>query len=48
MTAEEQAIQDIKDELRSQSKCFLAFRKRLNPIIDHIVEEYIKKQNDEK
>lgn len=44
MTVEEQATLDIKDELRKRSKCFLAFRKKLNPIMDKLVESYTKLQ----
>lgn len=44
MTAAEQAIKDIKDDLKSQSRSFLAFRKKLNPVMDNIVGEYIKHQ----
>ena len=32
----------VKDELRKESKCFLAFRKKLNPIMDKLVENYTK------
>lgn len=44
MTVEEQATLDIKDELRKGSRCFLAFRKKLNPIMDKLVENYTKLQ----
>lgn len=47
MTAEEQATLDIKDELRKGSKCFLAFRKKLNPIMNKLVGNYIKLQEEE-
>ena len=47
MTIEEQATLDIKDELRKESKCFLAFRKKLNPIMDKLVENYTKLQEEE-
>lgn len=47
MIAEEQATLDIKDELRKGSKCFLAFRKKLNPIMDKLVENYTKLQEEE-
>lgn len=46
MTAKEQAVQDIKDELKLSSKSFLAFRKKLDPIMDKLVENYIKQQED--
>lgn len=44
MTAKGQAIQDIKDELKNEDKCFIAFRKNLNPTINAIVAKYIKQQ----
>ena len=44
MTAEQQALQDIKDDLKQQSKTFIAFRKRLNPIMDRIVNHYLNEQ----
>jgi len=46
MTAEEQAVIDIKDELRQQCRCFLAFRKRLNPVMDRLVDNYTKRQSE--
>ena len=49
MTAKETAIQDIKDELRQESRCFIAFRKKLNPIMKKLVKNYItlqEKPND--
>lgn len=45
MTVEEQATLDIKDKLRQRSRCFLAFRKKLNPIMDKLVENYTKLQD---
>lgn len=47
MTVEEQATLDIKDELRKGSKCFLAFKKKLNPIMDKLVENYTKLQEEQ-
>ncbi len=44
MTAKGQAIQDIKAELKSEGKCFFAFRRELNPTINKIVGEYLKQQ----
>lgn len=46
MTIEDIATQDIKDDLRQQSRCFLAFRKKLNPIMDKLVDNYTKKQEE--
>lgn len=44
MTVEELAIKDIKDELRQESKSFIAFRKKLDPIMNKMVKEYTKLQ----
>lgn len=46
MTVEELATQDIKDELSKRSKCFLAFREKLNPTMDKLVENYTKLQEE--
>jgi hypothetical protein len=45
-TAKTTAIQDIKDELGLHSKSFLAFREKLNPIMDKLVEDYTKIQEE--
>ena len=42
--AKEQAILDIKEELSKNHKCFLSFRKALNPIMDLLVESQIEQQ----
>lgn len=44
MSAKQQAVQDIKESLRIQGKCFLAFRSELNPIMDTLVNEQLKAQ----
>lgn len=46
MTAYQSAINDIKDDLKSLNKCFLSFRKELNPIMKDIVDNAIKKQKN--
>lgn len=46
-TAKRQAIKDIREDLKRQSKTFLAFRKELNPRIDNIVKNYIDRQEHE-
>lgn len=46
MTAKGQAIQDIKDELKSEGKCFIVFITELTPTINKIVGEYIKQQEN--
>lgn len=44
MTARETAIHDIKDDLWQNSKCFITFRKQLNPIMKRMVDNYINLQ----
>lgn len=44
LTAKEQALKDIKAELRTQNKAFIAFKTELNPIIRKIVSEQLKAQ----
>lgn len=44
LTAKEQALKDIKTELRTQHKAFIAFKTELNPIIRKIVSEQLKAQ----
>lgn len=43
--AKKKAIQDIKEDLMQEGKCFLAFRKKLNPTIGNMVRKYINSQN---
>lgn len=38
MSAKEQAIIDIQEELQREGKCFLAFRSELDPIMSSIVK----------
>ncbi len=45
MTAKQQAIHDIQQELKSCGKCFLAFREELNPIMDSLVANQLKQQS---
>lgn len=44
MTVKQQAIEGIKDDLWQHSRCFIAFRKNLNPIMKRMVINYIKLQ----
>jgi len=44
MTARQSAIEDIKSELHQSSKAFIAFNKKLNPVIKQITEDYINTQ----
>ena len=46
MTAYQSAINDIKDDLKSSGRCFISFRKELNPIMKNIVDNAIKKQEE--
>ena len=46
MTAYQSAINDIKDDLKLSGRCFLSFRKELNPIMKNIVDNVIKKQEE--
>lgn len=38
------AVRDIQEELKQESKSFIAFRQNLNTTIRNIVNEYIKYQ----
>ncbi len=44
--ARQQAEKDIREELRSCSKAFIAFRVELNPIMRKLVKEYTKAQRN--
>lgn len=44
MTARQQAILDIKEELKAQGKSFLAFRTNLNPVMKELVKDQLSKQ----
>ena len=44
MLAKQQAVKDIRESLRMQGKCFLAFRTELNPIMKDLVNEQLKAQ----
>lgn len=44
MTARQQAIHDIKAELHSLDKCFIAYNTRLNPVMRKLVKNQIKLQ----
>lgn len=45
MNAKEAAIRDMIPELKKHNKCFLAFKKELNPIMRRLVKNQIKQQN---
>ena len=44
MSVKEVAVRDIKDDLRQNGLCFLAFRKDLDPIMDELVQMESEKQ----
>ena len=44
MSAKQQAIKDIKQELSLHGKCFLAFRTELNPVMEKLVSNQLKAQ----
>lgn len=46
MTARSKAVEDIKEELKSESKVFLVFNVNLNPVINALVKEYLKQQEN--
>lgn len=44
MTAKEQAILDIKEDLKNQGKSFLAFHQELNRPIGQILRNHLRNQ----
>ncbi len=44
MSAKEQAIQDIKEDLKKEGKAFISYRQELNGIMKKIVKEYTDAQ----
>lgn len=40
------AVQDIKQELSKQGKCFITFRVELNAPIKVIIREYLEEQKE--
>ena len=42
--AKQQAIKDIKDDLKQTSRAFITFIEELNPVMDTLVEEQIEEQ----
>ena len=45
MSAKDAAIKDIMSELNEKNKCFITFRKDLNPIMRTLVKDQIKAQS---
>ena len=41
----EQAVNDILSECERTGRCFMAFRSKLNPVMDELVNEYIEEQS---
>lgn len=46
MTAKEKAIEDIKEDLVRESRSFLAFRRKLDPVMRKMVSDYIELQEE--
>ena len=44
MSVKELATRDIQEELSRQGKCFLAFHNELDPVMDRIVENELKRR----
>lgn len=44
MSAKQQALKDIKSDLESEGKSFIAFHRELNTPIRNIVNQYLKQQ----
>ena len=42
--AKQQAILDIQADLAKEGKCFLAFRKKLNPVMGSLISDHIRAQ----
>lgn len=45
MSAKTQATQDIKQYLSTEARSFIMFRRDLDPIMNQLVNDYIKQQN---
>ena len=45
MSVKDAAILDIKEELKKQGKCFIAYQKKLNPVMNNLVSEHLKQQS---
>ena len=46
MTAKKKAIEDIKEDLLRESRSFLAFRRKLDPVMQKMVSDYIELQKE--
>ena len=46
MNAKQQALKDIKADLRSEGRSFIAYVKELNKPIRELVKQYLKQQRE--
>lgn len=46
ITAKEQAVKDIKDDLKKEGRVFMHFRQELNQPIRKLVNEQLKEQRN--
>lgn len=46
MSTKELAIQDIKEDLKKQGKCFITFHNELNPVMRKLVIQQLREQNN--
>ena len=46
MSVKQTAIKDLREHLKEQGKCFLAFNRKLDPSIQTLVDDYIKQQEN--
>ena len=46
MSTKESAIQDIKEDLKKQRKCFIAFHNELNPVMRKLVIQQLREQSN--
>lgn len=47
-TAKQQAVEDIQEDLLQEHKVFIAFIEKLDPIMDQLVDQQIKVQEEKK
>lgn len=48
MTAEQKALQDIQEYCSENSKVFIQFIPELNPVMDELVANYLRIQEERK
>lgn len=44
MTAKQQALKDIHNDLREQGKAFIAYHRELNQVMRQLVSDHLKQQ----